>query len=94
MIKGTGLLLGLLIALTTLIGAAVRVKRGRQILRELEAKQRCLHCDSNDVRERLDGDIDCASCGQVTSALLLSAKGPSDEELEDFAKPSEHHRLF
>jgi len=30
----------------------------------------------------------------VTSALLLSAKGPSDEELEDFAKPSEHHRLF
>jgi len=29
MIKGTGLLLGQLIALTTLIGAAVRVKRGR-----------------------------------------------------------------
>jgi len=61
MIKGTGLLLGLLIAL---IGTAYRVKRGRQILRELEAKQRCLHCDSNDVRERLDGGSTARAVGR------------------------------
>jgi len=71
------------------IGAAYRVSQSKRIVRELEGKQRCLHCDSNDVRERRDGRIDCATCGQVTSAFLLSAKGPTEDELRALAKPSD-----
>lgn len=88
------LILFLLSLLLGALVAAYRVRQGRKIMQELEAKERCLYCDSNDVRERLDGGIDCMSCGQVTSAILLSANAPTDAELKALSKPSEHQRPF
>lgn len=73
---------------------AYRVWQGKKILRELNAGQRCLHCDSNTVQKRLDGGIDCLACGQTTSAALLSAPGPSAQELAELSKPSPDHRAF
>jgi len=87
-------LIGMLIAvLLTTFSIFYRIQRSRQIAREIEAGGRCLHCDSNDVRQRLDGGIDCATCGQVTSAALLAAKAPTEQELRDLAKPSYDDRF-
>jgi len=87
MIKLIGALIAVLLGT---FGVFYRIQRSRQIAQEIEAGGRCLHCDSNDVRQRLDGGIDCATCGQVTSAALLAAKAPTEQELRDLAKPPDH----
>lgn len=46
----------------------------------------CLYCDSQDVSAEFAG-VRCNTCGQLTSQMLLEAKGPSDAELREIMRP-------
>ena len=77
----------IVLAIGAIVITAYKMREAKRIVREMNAGRRCFHCDASTVSPRADGGLDCGSCGQITSAMLLSAKGPTEEELKALTKP-------